>query len=498
MSATLFAVSPKVQAFLDRSHGHFIDNETVVPAGVRMLDLHNPATGRVIAQIPDGSAADVDTAVAAARRAFEGGWGRSRPAERERILLKLADLIEQSAEELAELETLNQGKSIFISRAVEVGGSVDWIRYAAGWATKIEGSTLDVSIQAIPGAQYRAMTLREPVGVVGAIIPWNFPLAMAVWKIAPALACGCTVVLKPSEETPLTALRLAELCREAGVPAGVINVVLGRGEVSGAALANHRGINKVAFTGSTEVGKIIGVAAVKNMTRFSLELGGKSPVVVLKDADVEAAAQGAAMGIFFNNGQVCTAGSRLLVHRSIFQPVTQRLGEIANAMQIGPGINPANQINPVVSARQQERVFGYVQQGLKEGARALSGGTPHEGSGYFVKPTVLVDVTPDMTVVREEIFGPVVAAMPFDSTEEALAIANQSDFGLAASVWSNDYRAVMQLTSGLRAGTVWVNAHNILDANLPFGGFKQSGIGREHGRSMIDLYTESKSVLMAY
>lgn len=498
MSNEAGGASPQVQAFLNRQHGHFIDNRTMLPVGADLLDIRNPATGQVIAQIPDGGAADVDAAVASARRAFAGGWGRSRPADRERILLRLADLIEQNADELAELETLNQGKSIFISRAVEVGGSIDWVRYAAGWATKIEGSTLDVSIMAIPGAKYRAMTLREPVGVVGAIVPWNFPLAMAVWKIAPALACGCTVVLKPSEETPLTALRLAELCREAGVPAGVVNVVLGRGERAGASLANHRGIDKVAFTGSTQVGKIIGTAAVKNMTRFSLELGGKSPVIVLRDADIEAAAQGAAMGIFFNQGQVCTAGSRLLVHRSIFEPVTSRLGQIASAMKIGPGIDPDNQINPLVSARQQQRVFGYVQQGLKEGARALSGGTAHEGSGYFVKPTVLVDVTPEMTVVREEIFGPVVVAMPFDTVDEALALANDTDFGLAASVWSNDYRNVMTLVGGLKAGTVWVNAHNVLDPNLPFGGFKQSGMGREHGRSMIDLYTESKSVLMAY
>lgn len=492
------SLSPKVQAFLARAHGHFIDNESVSPLGCLKLDVYNPATNQVIAQIPDGGAAEVDAAVAAARRAFEGGWGQSRPAERERILLKLADLIEQNADELAELETTNQGKSLFMARAVEVGGSVDWVRYAAGWATKIEGTTLDVSIQAIPGAKYQAMTLREPVGVVGAIIPWNFPLAMAVWKIAPALACGCTVVLKPSEETPLTALRLAELCREAGVPAGVVNVVLGRGATAGAALANHQDINKVAFTGSTEVGKIIGTAALQNMTRFSLELGGKSPLIVLADADVEAAAQGAAMGIFFNNGQVCTAGSRLLVHRSIFEKVTTRLGEIANGMKIGPGNDASCQINPVVSKRQQERVFGYVQQGLKDGARALSGGTAHAGEGYFVKPTVLVDVTPEMSVVREEIFGPVVVAMPFDTLEEALSIANNTRFGLAASIWSNDYRSVMALTRGLKAGTVWVNAHNILDANLPFGGFKQSGMGREHGRAMVDLYTESKSVLMAF
>lgn len=491
------AVSAATQAFLDRPHGHLIDFESVRPPSNALLDVFDPSTGRVIAQIPDGGPAEVEAAVASSRRAFEA-WRRTRPAERERILIKLSELIERHAEELAELETLNQGKSINLSRAVDVGSSVEFVRYAAGWATKIEGTTVDISTLAMPGARYRASTLREPVGVVAAVVPWNFPLAIALWKVVPALACGCTVVLKPSEETPLTALRVVELCREAGVPPGVINVLLGRGATAGAALVSHRGVDKIAFTGSTEVGKIIGQAAVQNMTRFSLELGGKSPVIVMPDADVEMAAQGAAAAIFLNNGQVCTAGSRLLVHRSTFEQVTRRLAEIAGGMAIGPGLDPTAQINPLVSARQQARVQGYVQKGLVEGARALSGGAPHDGPGYFVRPTVLVDVTPDSTVVREEIFGPVVAALPFDTVEEALHLANDTAFGLAASVWSNDYRAVMALTGGLKAGTVWVNTHNVLDPALPFGGFKQSGIGREHGRAMVELYTESKSVMMAY
>jgi phenylacetaldehyde dehydrogenase len=488
-------VSRLVQDFVKRPHGHFIDNAVTEATG-QLLDVFNPATGEVIARIPDASPEVVDRAVASARRAFDS-WRHTRPADRERILSRLADLIEQHGDELAELESLNQGKSIAIARAVEVGAGAECVRYMAGWATKIEGSTLDNSIAAMPGTRFRAMTLREPVGVVGAIIPWNFPLSMALWKIAPALACGCCVVVKPAEETPLTALRLAELCREAGVPDGVVNIVTGRGVTAGAALANHKGIDKLAFTGSTEVGKLIGAAALRNMTRFSLELGGKSPVIVLDDANVEAAAQGAAMSIFFNQGQVCTAGSRLFVQKSIFEQVVVRLSEIAKDLRIGPGCDPTNQINPLVSARQRDRVLAYVNQGVADGAELLAGGE-HEGAGYYVKPSVLVNVDPQMSVVREEIFGPVVVAMPFDDVDEAIEAANASEFGLAGSVWSNDHRRIQHVIGELRAGTVWVNAHNVLDPNIPFGGFKQSGLGRELGRSIIDMYTESKSVLMGY
>ncbi|MES2262702.1 MAG: aldehyde dehydrogenase family protein [Pseudomonadota bacterium] len=493
--ATAVPASIRVQAFLDRTHGHFIGNETIAPARAE-LDVFNPATGAVIARIPDGDAAAVDAAVASSRAALHG-WSRTRPAERERILLRVADLLELHADELAEIETLNQGKSINIARAVEVAGSVDTLRYMAGWATKIEGSTLDVSTQAMPGAQFRAMTLRQPVGVVAAIVPWNFPLAIAIWKIAPALACSCTVVLKPSEETPLSVLRLAELFREAGLPAGVLNVVLGRGASAGAALASHPGVDKLTFTGSTQVGKLIGNAALQNMTRFSLELGGKSPMIVLDDADVDQAVQGAAMGIFFNNGQVCTASSRLYVQRGIYDQVVDKLAALAGGMKIGPGIDPTSQINPLVSARHRDRVLGFIEQARRDGATVATGGA-HEGAGYYVKPTVLTGVNAGMAVVREEIFGPVIVAMPFDTIEEVIGLANDSVYGLAASVWSNDYRSVMRLTQELQAGTVWVNTHNIIDPNVPFGGFKQSGLGREMGRAVIDLYTESKSVMMAY
>lgn len=495
MSTQPNTVSRLVQDFLRGPHGHFIDNVMCEGCGP-LLDVFNPATGEVIAQVPDATQDEVDKAVAVARRAFDS-WRHTRPADRERILCRLADLIEEHGDELAELESLNQGKSIAIARAVEVSAGAECVRYMAGWATKIEGSTLDNSIAAMPGTRFRAMTLREPVGVVGAIIPWNFPLSMALWKIAPALACGCCIVVKPAQETPLTALRLAQLCRAAGVPPGVVNIVTGGGATAGAALARHKGLDKVAFTGSTEVGKLIGTAAVHNMTRFSLELGGKSPVIVLDDADVEAAAQGAAMGIFFNQGQVCTAGSRLYVQQALFEPVVERLAQIAKALRIGPGCDPANQINPLVSARQRDRVLGYVHQGQADGAELLAGGA-YEGTGYYVRPSVLVNVNQHMSVVREEIFGPVVAAMAFDDLDEALDAANASEYGLAGSIWSNDHRRIQHAIGRLRAGTVWINAHNVLDPNVPFGGFKQSGLGRELGRSIIELYTESKSVFLGY
>ncbi len=490
-------LSPRVTEFMRRSHGHFIAGKFVGGSGAT-IPVFDPSTGKEIARVLDGTEAEVDQAVAAARAALEQDWSTVRPADRERLLIRLSQLIEEHGEELAQIETLNQGKSIMLSRMVEVGHSVEFTRYMAGWATKIEGSTLDLSIAFPPGARYRGMTIREPVGVVGAIVPWNFPLIMAVWKIAPALAAGCTIVLKPAEETPMTALRLAELCSEAGIPDGVVNVVTGRGETAGAALARHPGINKVAFTGSTEVGKKIGKAAVRNMTRFSLELGGKSPMVVFDDFDPELAAQGAAQAIFFNQGQVCTAGSRLYVQAKSFDKVVGALAEAANNMRIGSGFDPENHINPLVSARHQERVCSFIDEGLRAGARAIAGGGRHNQDGYFVKPTVLVDTSPDMSVVRDEIFGPVIVAMPFNDPDEVAQTANETIYGLGASVWSNDYRTVMNMVSKLKAGTVWVNTHNLLDSNLPFGGFKQSGIGREMGRAAIELYTESKSVCLAY
>jgi phenylacetaldehyde dehydrogenase len=384
-----------------------------------------------------------------------------------------------------------------LAQQVDMAMAADFLRYMAGWATKIEGTTHDVSIPFLPTAKFFAFTRKEPVGVVGAIIPWNFPLLMAAWKIGPALAAGCTVVLKPAEETPLTALRLGELTIEAGIPPGVVNIVTGLGPTAGAALAAHAGIDKIAFTGSTEVGKHVQRAAVDNMTRVSLELGGKSPVIVLEDADPAQAAAGAANAIFFNQGQVCTAGSRLYVQRSAFDRVVGELSSIADKMKLGPGLDPSSELGPLVSTTQRDRVCGYIAHGVEQGARIAAGGGRSGERGYFVQPTVLVDARQDMRVVQEEIFGPVVVAMPFDDVDEAVRLANDTMYGLGASIWSNDLGRVHRLIPRIKAGTVWVNCHSMLDSSLPFGGFKQSGIGREMGRAALDLFTETKSVLMA-
>ncbi|HEY0885263.1 MAG TPA: aldehyde dehydrogenase family protein, partial [Ramlibacter sp.] len=487
-------LSDGTRRFLENPRRMLIGVEWVEAASGETLAVVDPASGEKFASVPAGGAEDIDRAVAAARRAFESGdWPKMRPVDRERLLLKFADLVEANAQELAEIESLDNGKPVTMARHVDVALVVDFLRYMAGWATKIEGSTMDVSVPIVRDREFFGFTRREPVGVVGAIIPWNFPLLMAAWKVAPALATGCTMVLKPAEETPLSALRFAELALEAGYPAGVLNVVTGLGHTAGAALASHKGVEKVAFTGSTEIGKLVGKAALDNMTRVSLELGGKSPVIVLDDADVSQAAAGAAQAIFFNQGQVCTAGSRLFVHKSRFDEVVEGLAGIASSMKLGAGIDPTTQIGPLVSATQQKRVLGYIESGFAEGARAATGGAAGEGAGYFVKPTVLVDTSDDMKVVREEIFGPVVVAMPYDDLDEVARRANDTPYGLAASIWSNDLSRVHRLIPKIQAGTVWVNCHNILDNAMPFGGFKQSGIGREMGRAVLDLYTESKS-----
>jgi len=463
----------------------------------RRIDVRDPATGEVVTSVPAAGAADVDLAVKAARAAFESReWGAARPVDRERWLLKLADLLEANAAEFAEIETIDNGKPLVISQRVDVPSAVDFLRYCAGWATKVEGTTVEPSLTGFRKNEFFAYTRREPVGVVGAIIPWNFPLLMAVWKIGPALATGCCVVLKPAEDTPLSALRLAALALEAGVPPGVLNVVTGDGPAAGAALAAHPGIDKVAFTGSTAVGKRIGQAALENMTRISLELGGKSPVIVLDDVDPAVAANGAANAIFFNSGQVCVAGSRLYVQRKAYDAVLDGVTAIAAKMRIGPGMEKGTQLGPLVSERQLQRVSGYVQAGLDDGATLVAGGARHGTRGWFHQPTILTGVGASARVAQEEIFGPVLVATPFDDVDDIAALANNTAYGLSASIWSNDLKRVHRLIPRLKAGTVWVNCHGLLDNALPFGGYKQSGIGREMGRAMIDLYTETKSVLM--
>ena len=484
------------QAFLSRAGKLLIDGQWVEAASGETFDAIDPATESVICQLGAGDAADVDRAVKAARKAFDSGdWSRMRPVERERLMLKLADLIEKNAEELAELEWLDNGKLVFFARVVDVAGTVDFFRYMAGWATKVEGKTLDVSI-GMPGEEYQAYTLRQPVGVVAQIVPWNFPLAMATWKLAPALAVGCTCVLKPAEQTSLTALRLGELILEAGYPAGVVNIVTGMGETAGAALTRHPGVDKIAFTGSTSVGKLIGKTAMDTMKRVSLELGGKSPVIVAADSDVGVAAQGAANAIFFNSGQVCTAGSRLYIEHKIYDQVVDGLANIAKGTKLGPGHDPASQMGPVVSQEQMDRVLGYIAKGRAEGGEVVAGGARQGNQGYFVQPTVFAGVDPGATIAREEIFGPVVVATPYKSIDEIAGIANDTEYGLAASIWTNDLSLAHRLSRRLKAGTVWVNTHNVVDPNLPFGGMKQSGIGRENGAAAIDLYTELKTVVM--
>jgi phenylacetaldehyde dehydrogenase len=490
--------SPAVAKFLKRAPRLLIGGEWVESRSQSRIPVLDPATGKEIAQVVDANSGDVDRAVSAARAAFEKGpWADMLPADRERLLWRLSDLVEKHADELAELESLNNGKTRFMASIVDVPGTRDYFRYMAGWATKIEGSTFDTSIHGPPGVKFHTYFKREPVGVIAQIVPWNFPLAMAAWKLGPALATGNTCILKPAEQTPLTALRLGDLILEAGFPPGVVNILTGLGETTGAALVAHPGVDKVAFTGSTQVGKIINKSATDTLKRVSLELGGKSPVIVFPDVDLNNVVGGAANAIFFNSGQVCTAGSRLFAHRKVFDQVVEGVSAAAASMKLGPGLDPQTQMGPLVSREQQERVLGYIQAGKNEGASIATGGEPVSHPGYFVKPTVLVNVKPDMKVVREEIFGPVLVAQRFDDVDEIAAMANDTPYGLAASVWSNDVRTVNRIVPKLRAGTVWVNCHNFVDPNMPFGGFKQSGMGREHGRTVIEMYTEIKSVCMA-
>ena len=415
------------------------------------------------------------------------------PAGREALLWKLAELIERDAAEFAEIESIDNGKTRFMASLVDVPGARNYFRYMAGWATKITGTTMQTSMGP-PGSKFHTYVAREPVGVVAQIVPWNFPLAMAAWKLAPALAAGCTCILKPAEQTPLSALRLGELIREAGVPPGVVNILTGMGETTGAALVAHPGVDKVAFTGSTEVGKIINKNATDTMKRVSLELGGKSPMIVLPDADPNAVMGGTAGAIFFNAGQVCTAGSRLYVHRSIFDKVIAGVSAAAASIRLGPGLEEATEMGPLVSKEQQERVLGFIESGRQQGASVAVGGEAPSHPGYFVKPTVLVNVNPDMRVVREEIFGPVLVAQRFDDLDDVVKAANDTPYGLGASIWTNDLSAAHRLIPRIKAGTVWVNCHNLVDPNMPFGGYKQSGIGREHGRVAVEMYTETKSV----
>jgi acyl-CoA reductase-like NAD-dependent aldehyde dehydrogenase len=489
------ALSNEARAFVERSHGMLIGGEWVPGASGGTFETLDPATGQTIAAVPAGGPEDVDAAVAAARAAFadDAPW-RTMPAPKRSILInRLADLIEQHADELAELEALDNGKPVKLAKIVDVFGTVAHFRYFAGWPTKIEGGVVPTA----HGDSMFCYVLKEPVGVCAQIVPWNFPLLMSAWKVAPALAAGCTIVLKPAEQTPLTGLRLGELALEAGIPEGVLNVVTGDG-ATGAALVEHPDVDKVAFTGSTAVGREIGAKCGRDLKRVTLELGGKSPNIILPDADLDAAVAGSFQGIYYNSGQACNAGSRLFVHRDQLEQVTSALAAQAGKTKVGPGLDPSSHLGPLVSAEQLERVNGYIEAGKREGAELVTGGEGgNGGEGYFVDPTLFVTEDDSLSITREEIFGPVLVAQPYESLEEVAERANETEYGLAAGVWTRDVSNAHRLAKLLRAGSVYVNNWRGGDPALPFGGFKASGVGREHGREGLEAYLEAKSVSVA-
>ena len=492
MQAVNYELKPRVQEFLEGVKGLYINGEYVPSESGKTFPVLDPATEDVIAEVSEAQKEDIDKAVAAARKAFdEGEWTKMEAAERSHLIYKFADLLEEHREELAQLESLDNGKPYATALSDDVDGTVQHFRYYSGWATKIFGKTTQVS------PDYVTYTVHEPVGVVGQIIPWNFPLAMAAWKLGSALAVGCTVVIKPASETPLSLLYAARLFKEAGFPDGVVNVVPGAGRVAGEAILTHPDVDKVAFTGSTAVGKEVMKKAADQIKGVTLELGGKSPAIVLEDADLDETIEGVFNGTMYNHGQNCSACTRVYVHRSLYDQVVDELAERADALKVGPGLDPETEMGPLVSAKQQKTVLEYIEKGKEEGARLVSGGTKAGEKGYFVRPTIFADVEDNMTIAREEIFGPVMAVFPFDTVEEVIKRANDSDYGLAASVWTTNIKSGHSIAGKLQSGTVWINDFGLEWETMPFGGYKQSGVGREMGGDYgLANYTEVKSVFV--
>jgi phenylacetaldehyde dehydrogenase len=491
-------LSPAARSFLDRDKRLFIGGTWTAAAGGRRTDIIDPSTGRKIAEAARGTAADVDRAVQAAQRALDNpAWRRMQPADRERLMHRLADYIEAHAEELSELEAIDVGMPRLAAQRFEIGNVLATLRYMAGWPTKIAGQTIDIG-SPVAGSDVFAYTRREPVGVVAAILPWNAPLMLAMWKLAPILATGCTAVLKPSEITPLATLRLAELCQEIGLPDGVLNVVTGDGGDVGHALVTHPGVSKITFTGSVTTGRAIGRAAGENLKRVTLELGGKSPVLLLNDADLSQAIPAIAMGIYANSGQTCVAGSRLYVEREIYGEVVARLAAHAEGLRLGPGLQADTDLGPVASAAHRDRIVAYIDAAVQSGGQAIAGGTAVDGAGFFVRPTVLTGLPQTAPAVQEEIFGPVVTVIPFEGSEQAVRLANDTTYGLSSYIWGRDLGRVLGLVPRIVAGNVFVNTAPFPHPAIPFGGVRESGVGKDLGEEAVRQYSETKSVLVAY
>jgi phenylacetaldehyde dehydrogenase len=493
---SVVTLSPSARQYTEGTTSMLIGADWVQAASGETFPVYDPATGSEIASAPRGRAEDVDRAVAAARRALTGPWKRTTPQERGKLIWRLADLVEAHLEDFAQIDSLDNGKPINEARFFDVPFTVDMLRYFAGWPTKITGDTIPVSFPATLGNSYHAYTLREPIGVVAAIAPWNLPLLAVVKKLAPALAAGCTIVIKPAEQTPLSIALLARLALEAGIPEGVVNYVTGLGEEAGDALVRHPGVDKVSFTGSVDVGKLIVRNAADTLKRVSLELGGKSPNIIFADADVDAAIQAACVAGFVCQGESCIAGARLYVQQQNFNDVVAGIAEYARSLKIGPGLDSETQMGPLVSQEHFDKVSGYIQIGRDEGVEIVTGGSRWGDAGYFVEPTVMINASSDMRVAREEIFGPVIAVIPFSTDEEVLQAANDTRFGLGAGVWTQDVSRAHRVAAALESGQVWVNCYQACDSALPFGGYKESGWGRETCRETMDEYTELKTVVV--